>query len=137
MSTEELQAANIIPPRAGQLYAVAVSTTPGSVDMSTIGPTVTNMGASGTSSTGCLNRYVTIFAEGGDLYVVTGPSSASVTGANAPVAATNGKNAAGVAWKIASGTYQSFRFTGGYDNWLGFVASGAGQMRVAPSSHIP
>lgn len=137
MSTEELQAANIIPPRAGQLYCVAVSAVASSVDMSTIGVQTQNMGGSTATSTGCLNRYVHIYADGADLYIITGATQGAVTGGNVPAAATVGKNVAGVAWKIPSGTYQPFRFAVGVDNWLGFVASGAGTMRIAPASHIP
>lgn len=148
-----LRKANFVsPPRVngttGNVAAITVSAVASSLDLRTL-----SRGASATQGQynsaqtqqgfqGAMDQYITILADGADLYVVFGPSQASVTGANAPVAATVGSvsgagaytDAAGTAWKIPNG--QSLRVMPqlNQDAFMGFVGSAAGTMRLFQSS---
>lgn len=140
------------PPRVngatGNVAAITVSAAAGSLDVRSLscGPSATqgqyNAAQTQQGFQGAMDQYITIFADGADLYVVFGPSQASVTGGNAPVVATVGSvsgagvytDAAGTAWKIPNG--QSLRVLPqlNQDAFMGFVASGAGTMRIFQSS---
>lgn len=124
----------VMPPRAGQLTSVAVSAVAGSLDMRQLGNQTVDTKQQITSTVGLPGRYVTFFADGADVYVTFGPTNASVTGANAPVAATNGINGVGVGSKIPSGQNRRWLLAVGTDLFIGFVASAAGQLRIEPSS---
>lgn len=142
----------VTPPRQESGAVIAVSAVAGSKDMRTIGAIATNEAAAGQElGNGLTGHYVTLQADSADVYIAVGPTLASVTGGNAPVAATNGTGvigtpAAGIALKIPNGSSQRFFFRfardiqtgaggvttspGAGDNFLGFVASGAGQLRI-------
>lgn len=82
--------------------AIATSTTVAILDLTTLPgfpPPVAAQGASkqATENPNPIGHYIDVTAEGADAYVVTGPTKASVTGANAPVAtATTAVDANGV-----------------------------------------
>lgn len=142
MTTEATgQSDFIAPPRAGEIAVIAVSAVAGSQDLAAVGPQGSNQNdqdrrptvAAGTVGPGLVGHYATFFADGADVYVCFGSASAAVTGANVPVAATNGINAAGCAIKIVSGQSLPWKIRV-QDRYIGFVASGAGQLRVYRSS---
>lgn len=118
------------PPRAGQVTAITVSTSASSQDMTLIGNQTRSLANQWTNTTGAMGKIVVIYADGADLGVITGPTQASVTTSNAPALATTGVNTPGVCFRIQAGTYQAFELSAGMDNWLGFVASGSGTMRI-------
>lgn len=140
-SESQSQSDFITPPRAGETTCISVSAAAGSQDLSQCGPVPSsNFGlnnaptvAVGASGPGCVGHFATFFADGADVYVIFGSTAAAVTAGNAPVAATNGVNAVGAAWKIPSGTEKSWKIRV-QDRFVGFVASGAGQLRIARSS---
>lgn len=82
--------------------AIAMSTTVAILDLTTLPgfpPPVAAVGASKqtTENPNAIGHYIDVVAEGADAYVVFGPTKASVTGANAPVAtATTAVDANGV-----------------------------------------
>lgn len=129
-------------PVAGKIACKAVSAVADAsgLDLATVGdvgssnfgtnnrPTLTD----GTGP-GCVGHYASFYADGADVYVIFGATQAAVTGANVPVIATNGVNATGVAWKIAKDTFQPFKINPD-TRWVGFIGSGAGQLRIAKSS---
>ena len=68
-----------------------------------------------------LGHYVTVQNDGtNDVYLVFGPTQASVSGANAPAAATTGTNAVGLCMRVASGSEKRFKLP------VGDTASSAG-----------
>src|SRR6185312_1446836 len=91
---------------------------------------------------GAVGSFITIFADTSDVGYILGTAKADVTGANVPALATNGAvdangvytGAAKTCARIPSGQSARFRLQVGVDNFLGFVAAGAGQIRVYISS---
>ncbi len=132
-STEEMAAAYILPPRAGQNTAITVSAVAASQDLRLCGVQVP-AAASYASKVGFQGRYVTLHADGADVGFVFGPTSASVTGANAPVLATVGVNVAGVCERLSNGERLQYYVAAGTDVFIGFVATGAGVLRILASS---
>jgi hypothetical protein len=83
---------------------------------------------------GWVGHWVDIFADGGDIGLITGPTSASVSGGNAPVLATTGNaGTAGVCMRIPNGTYRPYLITAD-DRFLGVVSAGTTTLRIAKSS---
>lgn len=145
-------------PRAGKGIVAAVTAVASSVDLTAGGeqsgseafamnaspgaggPTVANsVSGGGTAQAlpqvnpkGNVARWVDITADGVDIGIVSGPTAASVTGANAPVLATNGNGAAGTCARIFAGQTQPF-YVLPDDRFLGLVGTGAGQIRIWPS----
>jgi len=82
---------------------------------------------------GNLGRWIDVTADGTDMGIVSGPTSASVSGVNAPVFATNGNaGTAGACRRIFAGTTEGF-YALPDDRFLGVVGVGAGQIRIFPS----
>jgi hypothetical protein len=82
---------------------------------------------------GNLGRWIEITADGTDMGIVSGPTSASVTGGNAPVFATNGNaGTAGVCKRLFAGTTEQF-YALPDDRFLGIVGVGNGQVRIFPT----
>lgn len=155
--TELRNAAKIIAPYGGAISYLYTSGAAASQDLSAIGfqqPIADNGGfpgpdvvapIEGTQVTlvggvspqqGLLGRYVRFTAYSANIWIVQGPTLASVTSVNAPVlpAGTSSLlNAAGNSEPIFAGTWvdlwvsQSTRF-------LGYLGSGAGWLIVRPSS---
>jgi hypothetical protein len=139
------------PPRAagiGQVLAVSVSSTASYVNLGALFQPAAG-GQSGAQTqgssgvvVGVLDNYISIYADGAELGVVFGLTAAAVSGANAPALATAGSLLAGVytppatpaCWGIATGTWQRFLAQLTQDLFMGFVASGAGTMRLYQSS---
>lgn len=101
--------------------ALAVTTTAGVVDLTSIpGPPPGAIGAN-TVNPNPLGHYVDFQADGGDVYVIFGAALADVTGTQKPAPATvnavNGSGvitpAVGVCMKIASGTTATFKLHDG------------------------
>lgn len=85
------------------------------------------------SPTGLIGRWIDITADGTDIGIVSGATSAAVTGGNAPVFATNGAaGTAGVCRRIFAGTTEAF-YVLPDDRFLGVVGVGNGQIRITPS----
>jgi L-cysteine desulfidase len=132
-ATETLASDMIQAPRAAQCANLAVTTTAIAVDLRLVGNQTPNMAAA-TGKVGTQQRFVTIYADGADLGVIFGPTSASVSGANVPALATVGTNVAGVCARIPVGQERSYYVMAGTDVWVGVVGSAAGSVRITPSS---
>ena len=128
------QADNILAPTAGEISNITVSAVAGSVDLTTIGPQTEPDGNTKRRDPGMSGHYMSIYADGVDVYVLFGKDSASVTGSNAPVIATTGSNAAGCCIKIPNGQERQLRPSVGIHRFMGYIASGNGTMRVWRSS---
>lgn len=136
-------------PRAGTVLNFTVTTAAAVVNLATAGgPAAEGMGlsnaqpptgapASGAvfNPAGWVERWIDIYADGADLGIVVGDTSASVSATNAPVLATTGTTVAtaGQCWRIPNGTYRTY-FVTSDSAFLGVVASAAGTMRIAASS---
>ena len=128
------QADNIMAPTAGEISNISVSAVAGSIDLTTIGPQLEPDAKTPQRTKGMPGHYMSIFADGADVYVLFGATQASVTGGNAPVIATTGSNAAGCCVKSPNGQERQIRPAVGIHNWMGYIASGAGTARVWRSS---
>ena len=94
---------------------------------------------------GVTDNFVTIAAITSTLYIIFGATAANVSGAHAPVV-PNGSGgvgtissgaytrAAGTAFPIPAGTSIRFRLQKGIDNFMGFIATGAGFASLYQSS---
>jgi hypothetical protein len=135
------------PPRAGFLASLAVTNAAASQDLRLIGNQTGNMAQTNQAlPTGLPGHRVELFADGGDVYVIFGPTAASVSAGNAPVIATNGVNVAGVCMKIPTGTRVKYKLepspqgpnapaiptTG--DNFVGYITTATAQLRIAQVS---
>lgn len=146
--------------RAGTVAVVAVSASASVVDLSGlpggIGPT-TAMSAQQTNPAiptapssalsgpttsvqplinppGFVGHWVKLVADGADVGFITGPTSASVSGANAPtLATTGGATVAGTCDRIFAGTTWQFLVKGD-DRYLGVVGSAGGSLRIVQTS---
>lgn len=159
MSSPRDQFQFVSPPRAksteaGRAANIAVSATPGFIDLTTLGKPATYNAqqAAAAQPNGALGSYLTITADAADVGVIFGTASADVSGGNAPVLATVGTVPAGVYTPAAGECFviksgQTARFllrplpVGGSgttapitDQFMGFVGSGAGFMRLYQSS---
>lgn len=143
MESEQTRQVNFYElPLAGNLFARAcVAGTPDYVDLQTIGNQTKDPTDVEKLGVGCVGREVDIFVDGVvPIYIIAGPTQASVTGGNAPAIATAGTNVAGICvplyptaatgpankpyrYKVRSGT-----------RFLGFISSGTPTIRIAPSS---
>lgn len=135
-------------PRAEEGFVAAVTTTADAngVNLTTIGfqQSARDISSSDTKDpiAGVVNHYITIQADGADVYIVAGTTQGQVTGANAPSIAANGKglggappgSAAGICFKIPLNQERSFIPRPGKDIWLGFVGAGTGQIRIFKTS---
>lgn len=126
----------VLPPRAGKIGVVATSTSAGSVNLATLDNQAVDISTADTTQTGTQDCYVTFVADGQDAYVNFGPAQANVTGANAPVIATTGVNAASGAFKLPANVPSHFRITAS-DIWMGYIAGAAGTLRFYRSSPYP
>ncbi|MBV9311546.1 MAG: hypothetical protein JOZ73_11975 [Solirubrobacterales bacterium] len=75
-----------------RMVALAVTTTAGVIDLAANMPISP---ATDPRETAPFGHYISLVAEGGDVYVLFGPTNASVTGANVPNPATTGSAQAG------------------------------------------
>jgi hypothetical protein len=146
-SAEILNAAKIIAPYAGWVSALYTSGAAASQDLSLCGqqgvdpdllPDIYSplMGRGSGNFTGLLGRYVRLTAVGATIWVVQGPTQASVTGGNAPVIPVTTAsviNGAGVPEPITSTFYVDWYVTVS-TRWIGFIGSAAGYLIVRPSS---
>lgn len=131
MGTLGIRNANwLAPPRAGQVSNISVSTSAGSQDMTLVGNQTRSLANQWQNTTGAMGKIVIIYADGADVGVVFGPNQAAVTGGNAPSLAANGVNVTGGCARIPNGQRRAFELSAGMDNWLGFVASASGTMRI-------
>jgi hypothetical protein len=128
----------ITPPRAGQIAAIAVTSTAGSQDLRLCGQQTVSMAnanqQAAQATPGLPGHYATFEADGGDIYVLFGPTLASVTGGNVPVIATTGVNAAGACFKIPSGQNIQCKLEVTTDLFIGFITSATATLRIAQSS---
>ena len=124
----------IVPPRAGQISVLAVTSSAASQDLRLLGNQTGNMGAANTQTTGAPGHYVTFLADTEDVYVNFGVSQAAVTTANAPVIATTGVNAASACFRIVKDTQLQVFLEAGVDNFIGYIGAGNGNLRVFISS---
>jgi hypothetical protein len=142
-SKQTQQADFIVAPVAGQVSAYQASVTAAAIDIGTCGPAalVPNTGATATNSQnpGGVDRYVTLVADGGAVYVLFGASAAAVSGANAPDptatgAAAAGTNKVGACIPIPSGGLMNVLIRAA-ERFVGYVtASGTATLRVWVSS---
>jgi hypothetical protein len=131
------QADTYTPPRSLLIANLAVSTSAGSQDLSAIDNQTVNLSKANATQIGIVGCYVDFFADGTDVGVVFGSTSASVTTTNAPVFATTGVNTAGVCWRIPAGAKATWYLQAGVDLFVGFVGAGSGFLRIARSSPFP
>ena len=155
MSGAELQTRQsffITPPRSfgsgpGEIFCVATSTTASALDVRSLGLVAANQGTgagrnAAIGRVGALGSFISIYADGADLGIITGPTYASVTGANAPnlanVGTVNGAgiytNVAGVCGHVPVSTFLECNLEAGYDIFIGFVAGAAGKIRIYQNS---
>lgn len=134
---------------AGAVFAT--STTVATLDLSTVPvhPTGFPVSEHQTLQNIAAGLYIQVTAESADLYVLFGPTVGSVSGANAPVATTNGTNVVGLGYYIPAGTKEHFKLPAGPSSpgaagqnsparFIGVVTrSGAGQCRITPTSPSP
>lgn len=126
----------LAPPPAGLGYVAATSTTQGSIDLSTVGQITQREDSSlnpTASPAGLVGKMVEVFADTADVGIIFGPTSASVTGSNKPVLATNGTNEAGICYRIPAGAVRKWLITK-QTQFCGYVATGAGQIRIFEAS---
>jgi hypothetical protein len=83
--------------------------------------------------TGCVERYTRFEAITSTAGLLFGPTSLSVTGANAPNLTATGVNAQGVCVQVPAGSYVDYLITPS-TRYMGFVGSGAGYVNVSPTS---
>jgi hypothetical protein len=147
-SLEERKALLVTPPRAngvtGNVAALTVAAlTPAFLDLSTLskGPVPSVVSSTTVSQEGSVGAFLTVQADGADLYLVFGPTQASVTTTAAPVLLTVGTNTSGVygevlgtALKVPTGTSLRVLIQNSQDRFMGFVGGGAGTMRLYQSS---
>jgi hypothetical protein len=138
MGDQQTRQANLVlPPRAGLIASYAASATAASANLALLDNQAVNLSSADTLSIGPQGCYVTLYADGGKIYIVLGASQAAVTGGNVPVIATNGVNAAGVCWPIPADTPFPVLLEAGVDLWVGFISAAAAQLRVYRSSPYP
>jgi hypothetical protein len=136
-SEQTRQADFVVCPRASLIASLAVSNVAASQDLSLIDSQAKDPSDADKLGLGLIGCYVTFLADGGDVYIITGPSQASVTAGNVPVVATNGVNAVGVCWKLPANIPTPYKVTA-QDRWLGYIsASGTPQLRIQRSSPYP
>ncbi len=133
MSNEAgLQADNVTPPTASSTPGVGVSC----FSCSTTADTVDLYAADDRPYTGYFERYLSITADGGDIYVLFDDDSTNgidqtVAHATSPVSAT----AETVPWLIKDGSIQSFRLDLDTHRYMHKKAvSGTPKLRIYPSS---
>jgi hypothetical protein len=121
----------VLCPRASQIAVQAVTTSAAALDLRTVGPQTAKQD-SGPTAIGATNTYVTLQADGGDVYVAFGATSGAVTGI---VPATNAVNGASGCAKVPNGTSINVIPENPADVFVGYVtASGTAQLRVWISS---
>jgi hypothetical protein len=137
----------------GLIAVIATSTVAAALDLTQLFAPPYNSSQGSQQSPGLPGNMISIFADTTDVGLLFGPTLASVTGANVPALAAAGTvNASGIytlsgkeCWRIATGTLQRFLLGAtqkkaadgtvfGGDNFLGFVSTGAGLIRVFQSS---
>ncbi len=126
----------ILGPRAGTVACFAVTTSAASQDIRALAPSGRDGAAAGWAGVASEGRFFEFHADGADVYFILGQgtTNAGVTGANAPVIATTGVSGAGIPKKLVKDQPQSFYLIPGVDNWIGFIGSAAGYLRITPSS---
>jgi len=148
------------PPRShaggamGQVIAITVSTTAAYLDLRALaaafGITYNNnspetqigAGAPAKAPQGLVGSFITVEADTADLGIITGDTVAHVTTTNVPSLAAVGTVSAGVytpaagtCLRIPAGQSKRFRLETNVDNFLAFVGSGAGTIRLYMSSY--
>lgn len=124
-------AAEITPPRQGEQIALASTTTTAFFDLRT--PLTATPGDMSTPFCG---RFLTLEAEGGDVYIAVTKGNASPANDLNP-ATTGIAPAAGMCTRIAAGTSKTFWADGASSDWRYLAhrtASGTGTLRIWPSS---
>lgn len=122
-------------PLSGASAVLAVTTTAANQDLRLVGNQTINTAAQKTETSGLAGHYVTLIADGGDVYVAFGVSSAAVSGANAPAPATTGVNAVGNCYKIPKDQTLNVIPRPGVDNFVAYVTStGTATLRLFQSS---
>jgi hypothetical protein len=107
MSNYETQAANVIGPTKGSINVVAATATPGSINL---------------DAAGWYDEYVTLQADGGNVYVLLA-ATAAIAAALDDTATGTGDTVCGV---IQDGTERGFRLKRGVHKFLGYkTASGS------------
>lgn len=126
-------------PEEGAVKAVTTSADANGLDMRLIGAVVADTTKQGSETgLGTVDHYVTLIADGADVYITSGPTKASVTGANAPSIAALGVGvlgtpATGICFRIPNGA--TFPCIPTVDRpWVNWVGSAAGTLRIFKSS---
>ncbi|HEY6783598.1 MAG TPA: hypothetical protein VI159_01530 [Gemmatimonadales bacterium] len=129
------QADFITPPRAGQITALAVTTVAASASLLTMGNQTANQANANTLNIGLPGHYITLYADGGDVYILFGPDQASVSSGNAPSPTATGANATGACFVIPTGVAMNVRPESNVDQWIGYVTkTGTATLRIAQTS---
>ena len=94
---------------------LAASQTAANIDLTTVPALPAGFPSASTATDpNPLGHYLTLANDGANaVYVVFGPTQASVSGANAPVAATTGTNVVGLAMSIPANTVARFKLPAG------------------------
>lgn len=123
----------------GAVKVVSAVADANGLDLRTIGDTVANSAQQGQEGLGVVGHYITIQADGADIWIKSGKTQADVTGANAPSPTATGVGIigtpiAGASFKIPKETERSFYPTPDHP-WLGFIGSGGGYIRIFKTSY--
>ena len=129
----------------GEVVSFATSTSATYVNLAALLQQTTTPTTPSQQSAGVTGNFITVYALSSDMYVILGPTAASVSGANVPVVPTVSSGigslsagaytrAAGTAFPIKSGTALRFFLQHGVDKFMGLVASGTGTCVMYQSS---
>jgi hypothetical protein len=131
----------VLPPVAGLITcAVANSGSAGSLQLTTVGQTSVKLSSelqlpSSAGVAGGVGQFVEFMADGADVGLVFGATSAAVTSANAPNLSQTGTNTAGCCLRIPAGTYRTFYVTSA-TQWVGWIGASASNsnLRISVTS---
>jgi hypothetical protein len=138
------RAHNATTPQPGEPFRIAALLTAQAVNLAAlfqqpVTPAITN-----NERHGVTDNCITVLGDGSDLYFITGPTLASVSGGNAPsIAAVGTLNsgtgvytpAAGVCYHMTSGIKERFQLEFPTDSWMGFISvASTGTVQISQSS---
>lgn len=127
-------------PNAEEGFVKAVTTTADTlgVDLRKIGNQSIDLSSSQATKIGMPEHFITIQADGADVWIVTGVAQSDVTAGNVPNSTAvgtgiRGTPAVGICFKVPKDQERSFLVTSDRP-WLGFVGGAAGYIRVFKTS---
>jgi hypothetical protein len=138
------RAHNATSPQIGEVFKIAASASAQSVNLSALFQQPASTAMFNNQKHGVTDNIITIHPDGADLYIITGPTLASISGANAPGAGTVGTlnsgtgvytAAAGTAYHMVNNIKEKFQLEFPADSWMGFISvSATGTVSLYQSS---